>query len=104
MDFTCTPFLHKEAELSAPRVDPAAGGTPSPSEEAIFVQCRITYNGEVIGTPSLLVWDAKPASIQIEDKGHALRYQLVVTASTSKERFEAAKSAHDAMAQKALSR
>jgi hypothetical protein len=102
MDFTCTPFLPKAAGKSPARVEPGAGGTPSPAEDQIFLQCRISYNGEVIGTPSLLVSDSKPASMEVEDKGHALRYQLVLTASTSKERFEAAKNAHEAMAQKGL--
>jgi hypothetical protein len=102
LDFTCTPFLHKEAGQSPTGVGPGAADTPSPAEGEIFLQCRISYNGEVIGTPSVLVSDAKPTSMEVEDKGHALRYQLVLTASTSKERFEAAKGAHDAMAQKAL--
>ncbi len=92
-DSRCTPFLHKEAGQSPAQVEADAGGIPSPADGQIFLQCKITYNGQVVATPSLLALDGQPTRMMVDDAGRGLHYQLVVTASISKERFESAKNA-----------
>lgn len=93
----CTPFLPMEVGQSSRQVDSGTRAIPAAAEGQIVVQCKITHNGEVVATPTLVALDAQPTSVKIDDKGRALHYQLVVTASTSKTRFEAAAKAHDAM-------
>ena len=96
-DFRCIPFLPKDSEDSSVRTETSADGIPSPADGQIFLRCTIKYNGEVVATPSLIALDAQPTSVEIDDGGRALHYQLVVTASSSRERVEAAKKAHHAM-------
>jgi beta-lactamase regulating signal transducer with metallopeptidase domain len=96
----CVPFLPQETGQS--QAELPSGGMTHPADGQISLQCKITFNGQVVATPSLIALDGQPTSMKIDDGGRTLHYQLVVTASTSKERFEAAKDAHDSLTREFL--
>jgi bla regulator protein BlaR1 len=59
----------------------------------IVLKCKISNNGEVVSTPSVVAVDGTPAAIEVDDPQNTYHYRLQLYATTSKEKIAAEKAA-----------
>jgi beta-lactamase regulating signal transducer with metallopeptidase domain len=96
-DFGCTPFLPKQDDQASTPTEQEPSGIPAPVSGQILLRCEISYNGEVVSTPSLIALDGQPTTVKIDDEGRNIHYELKVSATTSEERMQAAWQAAEAV-------
>jgi beta-lactamase regulating signal transducer with metallopeptidase domain len=90
LDFACTPYLADEPGHPTNWSDQKKRAIPLPLEGQILVDCTIRRDGEILGTPAVIVGDGKLATIETAEHGGPYRYRFEITASTSAEKISAA--------------
>lgn len=102
-DTRCTAFLPDESGRSSAWDDQRARGVPVPVTGQILLECKISNNGQLVSSPSLIALDGEPATVGIDDPEGTHHYGLELYATTSKEKIAAEKIAAEKI-RKALGR
>lgn len=91
LDFSCTPYLADGPGRSTNWSAQRARGIPAPQPGQILLDCTIRQNGQLVGSPAMLVADGQSGAAEATERGGSKRYRLEVSASTSPERIAAAR-------------
>lgn len=85
VDFRCTAILPKAGATATP-ADSGAPVIPAPVGAQILLRCKISRNGDVISSPSLIAVDGQAVTLKFDEDGGTIRYQLQIMASASPDR------------------
>jgi len=90
-DVRCTAFLGNDDRRPSAWDDQKARGIPLPATGQILLECKISNDGKVVSTPSVIAKDGGSAIVEFNDSEGGHHYRLEINATTSKETIEAAK-------------